>query len=172
MGCLLDDLRAFGINADQWTTAVQDEGGWRKTAEQGTERFMAEWIDAESQGWTTACSSMPERDGKDQGEDIAQSKRARAGSLAIVDSPQVARTCILPVFLLGWTTACSSMPESDGKVGRIVQSKRARAGSLATVDSPQVARVSSRRFCCLSLALRLFRFGSFVFLLFNPRPFV
>ena len=38
----------------------------------------------ESQGWTTACSSMPERDGKDQGEDT-QSKRARAGSLAIVD---------------------------------------------------------------------------------------
>ena len=23
----------------------------------------------ESQGWTTACSSMPERNGKDQGED-------------------------------------------------------------------------------------------------------
>ena len=23
----------------------------------------------ENQGWTTACSSMPERDGKDQGED-------------------------------------------------------------------------------------------------------
>ena len=23
----------------------------------------------ESQGWTTACSRMPERDGKDQGED-------------------------------------------------------------------------------------------------------
>ena len=23
----------------------------------------------ESQGWTTACSGMPERDGKDQGED-------------------------------------------------------------------------------------------------------
>ena len=23
MGCLLDDLRAFGINADQWTTAAQ-----------------------------------------------------------------------------------------------------------------------------------------------------
>ena len=28
---------------------------------------------------------MPERDGKDQQEDIAPSKRARAGSLAIVD---------------------------------------------------------------------------------------
>ena len=26
MGCLLNDLRAFGINADQWTTAAQDEG--------------------------------------------------------------------------------------------------------------------------------------------------
>ena len=26
MGCFLDDLRAFGINADQWTTASQDEG--------------------------------------------------------------------------------------------------------------------------------------------------
>ena len=38
-----------------------------------------------SQGWTAACSGMPERDGKDQGEDIAQSKRAHAGSLALVD---------------------------------------------------------------------------------------
>ena len=35
MGCLLDDLRAFGINADQWTTAAPDEGEWRRTAEQG-----------------------------------------------------------------------------------------------------------------------------------------
>ena len=26
MGCFLDDLRAFGINADQWTTAGQDKG--------------------------------------------------------------------------------------------------------------------------------------------------
>ena len=24
--CFLDDLRAFGINADQWMTAAQDEG--------------------------------------------------------------------------------------------------------------------------------------------------
>ena len=42
MGCFLDDLRAFGINADQWTTEAQDEREWRKTAEQGAERFMAE----------------------------------------------------------------------------------------------------------------------------------
>ena len=48
MRCFLDDLRAFGINADQWTTtAVQDEGGCRRTAEQGAERFMAEGITAE-----------------------------------------------------------------------------------------------------------------------------
>ena len=27
IGHFLDDLRGFGINADQWTTAAQDEGG-------------------------------------------------------------------------------------------------------------------------------------------------
>ena len=27
MGCFLGDLRAFGINAGQWTTATLDEGG-------------------------------------------------------------------------------------------------------------------------------------------------
>ena len=47
MGCFLDDLRAFGINADQETTAAQDEGEWRRTAEQGAEHFMAKWIAAE-----------------------------------------------------------------------------------------------------------------------------
>ena len=47
MGCFLDDLRAFGINADQWTTAAQNEGEWRRTAEQGAEHFMAKWIVAE-----------------------------------------------------------------------------------------------------------------------------
>ena len=40
MGCFLDQLRAFGINADQWTTAAQDGGERRKTAEQRAERFM------------------------------------------------------------------------------------------------------------------------------------
>ena len=41
MGCFLDDLRAFRINADRWTTTAQDEGEWCKTAEQGAEHFMA-----------------------------------------------------------------------------------------------------------------------------------
>ena len=40
MGCFLDDPRAFGINADQWTTAAQDVGEWRRTAEQRAEHFM------------------------------------------------------------------------------------------------------------------------------------
>ena len=48
MGCFLDNFRAFGINADQWTTAAQDEGEWRRTAEQGAEQgaehFMAKLI--------------------------------------------------------------------------------------------------------------------------------
>ena len=41
MGCFLDDLRAFGINADQWTTAAQEEEECHRTAEQGPEHFMA-----------------------------------------------------------------------------------------------------------------------------------
>ena len=47
MGCFLDDLRAFGIIAVQRTIAAQDEGEWRRTAEQGAEHFMAKWIAAE-----------------------------------------------------------------------------------------------------------------------------
>ena len=47
MASFLDDLRAFGINADQWTTAVQDEGKWPRSVEQGAKRFMAKWITAE-----------------------------------------------------------------------------------------------------------------------------
>ena len=40
MDFFLDDLRAFGINTDQWTTAALEEGERRRTAEQGAERFM------------------------------------------------------------------------------------------------------------------------------------
>ena len=61
MRCFLDDLRAFCINTDQWTTAPRDEGEWRRTAEQGAEHFMAKWIVAEK--------TKAGHDGKDQGED-------------------------------------------------------------------------------------------------------
>ena len=47
MECFLDNFRDFGIDADQWTTAAQDEGEWRRTAEQGADCFTAKWIDAE-----------------------------------------------------------------------------------------------------------------------------
>ena len=82
MGCFLGDLRAFGINADQWTTAAQDEGEWRRTAEQGAEHFMAEWIVGEKTKaglrHAVVCSNVTGRTKKR----IAQSKRAHAGSLA------------------------------------------------------------------------------------------
>ena len=35
MGCFLDDLRAFGINADQGTTAAQDEGNGAERQNKG-----------------------------------------------------------------------------------------------------------------------------------------
>ena len=46
-GCLLDDLRCFGINADQWAIVAPDEEEWRKTDEQRAERFMVNCITAE-----------------------------------------------------------------------------------------------------------------------------
>ena len=83
MGCFLDDPKAFGINADHWTTTAQDEGEWRRTAQQGAERFIAKRIAAEKARaglrYAVACPNVT---GKTK-ERIAQSKRARAGSLAI-----------------------------------------------------------------------------------------
>ena len=85
MGCFLEDLRAFGINADQWMTAAQDEGEWRRTAEQGAEHFMAKWIVAEkTKAGLRHAVVCPNVTGRTKGR-IAQSKRARAGSLALVD---------------------------------------------------------------------------------------
>ena len=49
-GCLQDDLREFSMNADQWTTAAQDKGEWRRTPEQGADCFMAKLIAAEKSG--------------------------------------------------------------------------------------------------------------------------
>ena len=81
MGCLLDDLRGFGINVDKWTTTAQDEGVWRKTAQ----RFMKKWIAAEKVRarlrHLEVCSNVTGR----TKERIAESKRVRAGLLAEVD---------------------------------------------------------------------------------------
>ena len=60
MECFLDDLRAFGINADQWRTAAQDEGEWRQNGGTRGGTFHGEMSRCrENQGWTTACSGMP-----------------------------------------------------------------------------------------------------------------
>ena len=84
MGCFLDDVRAF-TNADQCTTAAQDEGEWRRTAEQGAEHFMAKWIVAEkTKAGLRHAVVCPNVTGRTK-ERIAQSKRARAGSFALVD---------------------------------------------------------------------------------------
>ena len=81
----LDSLRVFGINADQWATAAQDERGWRRTVEQGAEHFMAKWIVAEKNKaglrHAMVCSNVTGR----TRERIALSKRARACLLALVD---------------------------------------------------------------------------------------
>ena len=68
MECFLDDLRAFGINAvDDCSPGrgvmAQDGGTRGGTFRGGMDRCR------ESQVWSGACRGMPERDGKDQGED-------------------------------------------------------------------------------------------------------
>ena len=84
MRCFLEDLRAFGINADQWTTAAQNEGEWRRTAEQGAEHFMAKWIAAEkARAGLRHAVVGPNVTGRAK-ERVSHSKRARADSLALV----------------------------------------------------------------------------------------
>ena len=84
MGCLVDDLRAFGLNTDQWKTAAQSEREWRRTAEQWAEHFEAKWIAAEEARaglrHAVVCSNVTGRTKKR----ISQSKRART-SLPLVD---------------------------------------------------------------------------------------
>ena len=77
--------RPQSFRADQWMTAAQDQGEWRRTAEQGAEHFMAKWIVAEkTKAELRHAVVCPNVTGRTK-ERIAQSKRARAGSLALVD---------------------------------------------------------------------------------------
>ena len=72
MGCFLDDLRAFRIDADQGTTASPERGEKAQNGgtRGGTFHGVMDQHCRQNQGWITVCSSMPERDGKDQVEDI------------------------------------------------------------------------------------------------------
>ena len=54
----------------------------------------------ESQGWTAVSSSMPERDRKKRGDDSPKQACLCRGSLAIVDQPQGAWTCIIRAFFV------------------------------------------------------------------------
>ena len=76
---------SVGINADQWTAAAQDEGKWRRTAEQGAEHFMAKRIAAEKAKaglrHAVVCTNVTGRTKKM----IAQSKQPRASWLDLVD---------------------------------------------------------------------------------------
>ena len=58
---------------------------WRRTTEQGTEHFMTKWIAAaEARAGLRPAVVCVNVTGRTK-ERIAQSKRARAGSLALVD---------------------------------------------------------------------------------------
>ena len=66
-------------------SAAQDEGEWRKTAEQRAEHFMAKWIAAgKAKAGLRHAVVCPNVTGRTK-KRIAQSKRARAGLLALVD---------------------------------------------------------------------------------------
>ena len=68
MGCFLDDLRAFGINADQSLDCSTGRGGMTQDGEIRGRTCHGEMDRCrDSQGWTTAYRGVPERDGKDQG---------------------------------------------------------------------------------------------------------
>ena len=63
--------------------AAQDEREWRRTAEQGAEHFMINWIVAEkAKPELRHAMVCPNVTGRTK-ERITQSKRARAGSLAL-----------------------------------------------------------------------------------------
>ena len=116
MGCLLDDLRYFGIKAD---LSVDDSSPGREGMAQddgtsgGTLRGRMDRC-RESQSWTPACSSLPERDGKDQGNDspkqacscwFARHNSKLASSGAILYPPGVFWVCRCRVVSL-WRSVC------------------------------------------------------------------
>ena len=41
--CLFEDMKAFGIESEGWTTRARDEVEWHSCAEQGAKRVFADW---------------------------------------------------------------------------------------------------------------------------------
>ena len=85
MGCLLDDLRAFGTKADLWMIAAQDADERYKTAIKVAEFFTKNCIalDGARAALRHAVLS-PNLTGRTK-ERVSKSKRARTGLLATVD---------------------------------------------------------------------------------------
>ena len=70
MGCFLNDLRVFGINADQWTTAAQDEGNGAGLREKGRNvSGRNRSLQRKPEVNYGMQYGMPESDGKGQRED-------------------------------------------------------------------------------------------------------
>ena len=85
--CSADDVLyiLYRIDNNNVLYISQDEGEWRRAAEQGAEHFMAKWIVTEKNKaglrYAVVCPNVTRR----TKERIAQSKRDRAGSLALVE---------------------------------------------------------------------------------------
>ena len=89
-GCLLDNLKAFGINADQWTTAAPGRGGMAQDGGTRGGTFHSK-LDRcrESRAGLWHAVVCPNVTGRKK-DRIAQSKQhLRADLLAIVDQSQV-----------------------------------------------------------------------------------
>ena len=70
MGCFLDDLRAFRHQRRPVDDCSPGRGGMAQNGRTRGGTFHGKMDHCRNkQGWTTVCSGMPERDGKDQGED-------------------------------------------------------------------------------------------------------
>ena len=77
--------RADGVFAGRLQPRTRGNVLWRRTAGKGAERFMAKWIATEKvRARLRHAVICPNVMGRTK-ERIVQSKRARAGSLAIVD---------------------------------------------------------------------------------------
>ena len=86
MGCFLDDLRALSINADQVDDRSPGRGGMAQDGGTRGEKFHGEMDrcrESQRAGLRHAVV-CPNVTGRTK-ERIAQSKRARSGSPAIVD---------------------------------------------------------------------------------------
>ena len=96
----------------QWTTAAQDDGKWRRTAEQGAECFMAIlWIAAEkARAGLRHAVVCPNVTGRTK-EMIAQIKWAHASSLVVVFFTLTDRASTIPSNIRG----CQSGTWSAGQ---------------------------------------------------------